>query len=145
MKRRSAPRSRPFGGTAAAAAHHLAEYILENIGKAAAAKAAAKTAAAAAVFERGMAKPVVGRALLRIAQRLIGFVQFLELGLSRCIARIAVRMILHGKLAKGGFQILLVRRFGNAKRLVKISLHGSTRSRKSHCHADYWTRLVRAI
>ena len=59
--------------------------------------------ATAAILESGMAKAIIGGPLLRILQALIGFVDGFELGLAFCIARIAIRMILHGELAIGGF------------------------------------------
>jgi hypothetical protein len=44
---------------------------------------------------------VVGGALLRVGQDLVGFLGFLELLLGLGIVRIAVRMVLHGQLAVG--------------------------------------------
>jgi hypothetical protein len=65
-----------------AAAHHLAEDVFEDIGEAAAAAKTAATAAHAAMLEGCMTVTVIGRALLRILQRLVGFVDFLELVLA---------------------------------------------------------------
>ena len=110
--------------TAAPAAHHLTENILENVGKAAAAKAVGKTAATAAVvFESGMSEPVISRALLRVLQRLVGFVDFLELLLARRVAGIAIGMELHGELAESALESLLVGRFADTQRFVEISFH----------------------
>ena len=73
-----------------------------------------------------MAELVILMALVLIAQHFVGFRQFLKLRLSRLIVRIAIRMILHRKLA-----IVLLDRVGsgiplNAKNFVVVSLlcHG---------------------
>ncbi len=77
----------------------------------------------AAILEGGMAETVIGCPLLRIFQRLVGFVDFLEPVLAGVIAGIAVRMELHGKLAESTFQLFLVSAFLDAQRLVEISFH----------------------
>ena len=56
-----------------------------------------------------MAEAVIGRALLRVLQRLVGFVDFLELVLAGVVAGIAVRVELHGELAESRLELLLVR------------------------------------
>ena len=89
----------PAGRAALAAAHHVAENVLEDVGEAAG-REAGRAVAHAAVLEGGMAEPVIGGALLRVLQRLVGFVDFLELVLAGVIARIAVGMELHGELAE---------------------------------------------
>ena len=61
------------------------------------------------LLEGGMAEAVVGGALLRVREHLIGLVEFLELDLGVLVARVAVRMVLHGELAEGGFQLRLAR------------------------------------
>ena len=55
-----------------------------------------------------MAEAVIGGALLRILQDLVGFVDFLELHLGRMVAAVAVGVKLHGELAEGALQLLLV-------------------------------------
>ena len=57
------------------------------------------------LFERGMAMPVIGGALLRIHQDLIGFVDLFEFDFRFRIARIAVRMKFHGEFAEGHFDV----------------------------------------
>ena len=90
---------------------------------------ALETAAAhAALLERGVSETVVGGPLLRVLQRLVGFVDFLELVLARGIARIAVRVELHGELAERALQFLLVRALLDAERLVEIGFHLAPRS-----------------
>src|SRR5206468_2520344 len=66
------------GRAALAPAHHVAENILEDVGEAACAEAL-RTAIHAALLEGGVAETVIGRALLRVLQRFVGFVDFLEL------------------------------------------------------------------
>ena len=77
----------------------------------------------AAILEGRMAEPVVGRALLRILQRLVGFADFLELVLAGVVAGIAVRMKLHRELAESSFQLLLVSALLDPEGFVEISLH----------------------
>lgn len=88
---------------AAETARRLAEDRFENIAKVGkAARAAAPAAKArAAILERRMAKPIIGRALLRVFQALIGFGNGLELGLAVRAAPGLVRVIFHRQLAIG--------------------------------------------
>src|SRR3984885_254417 len=90
---------------AAAAAH--AEQIVENVGEGGG-EFGAKTvrrAHAVALLERGMAKTVIGRALVGILEDLVGLVDFLEPVFGLGIARISIRMVLHRVLAKGGLDL----------------------------------------
>ena len=64
--------------------------------------APAAVAAHAAVAEGGMAEAVIGGALLRVLQALIGFAERLELRFGIGAAAIAVRMAFHRELAIGG-------------------------------------------
>src|SRR5690606_2779868 len=112
-------------GATLAAAHHRAEYILEDVGEAAPGEALA--AAGAAILESGMAETIIGGAFLRILEDLVGLVDFLELMLAGLVAGVAIGMVLHGELAEGGLQLLLVGPLANAERLVKISLHRVSR------------------
>jgi hypothetical protein len=82
----------------AAAPGELAEDIVEDVRET---FEALTMAAATAVLERGMAEPVIGRALLRIFQTVIGFRDRLELGLGFMTARVFVRVEFHGELAIG--------------------------------------------
>ena len=63
--------------------------------------------AAHAVLEGGMAEAVVGRALLRVLQRLVGFVDFLEARLGGLVAVAAIGMTLLGETAKGSLDLLI--------------------------------------
>ena len=86
------------------------------------ARAAGAPSAAHAALEGLMAEPVIGRLLLRVLQHVIGFADFLELGFGRLVARIRIRVILLGELARGGLEFLLVGRFADAQNFVKVAL-----------------------
>ena len=85
----------------------------------------------AAVLEGGMAEAVVGGALLRVLQRVVGFVDLLELVLGVGIARIAVRVELHGELAVGALERRLVGALRHAQHFVEIALGHSLLPRLS--------------
>jgi hypothetical protein len=57
-------------------------------------------AGATGSIERGVAELIVGRALLRVLQGLIGLVQFLELVLGVLVALVAVGMTVLGEPAE---------------------------------------------
>ena len=61
--------------------------------------------AAHAVVEGRVAEAVIGRPALRVLQRLIGLVEFLEAVLGGGIAVAAVGMTLFGETAKGSFEL----------------------------------------
>src|SRR3546814_11646228 len=63
------------------AAHELAENILENVAEGAEIGGTGMAPAAPAIGEGGMTEAVIGRALLRILEAIIGLVDRLELGL----------------------------------------------------------------
>ena len=69
-----------------------------------------------------MAEAVIGGALLGVLQRVVGFVDFLELVLGLGIAGVAVRMELHGELAIGALEGGLVGPLLHAQNLVEITL-----------------------
>jgi hypothetical protein len=54
-----------------------------------------------------VAELVVGRPLLRVLQDLVGLVDLLELRLGRGVARVPVRVVLHGELAVGALDVRL--------------------------------------
>src|SRR5690606_38089316 len=82
----------PAGRAAlASATHHFAKNILEDVREAARAETGA-AATHATLLEGGVTVTVVGRALLRVLERFVGFVEFLELLLCRGVARILVRV-----------------------------------------------------
>ena len=86
---------------AATGAHELSEHLVKNIGEAAAEAELEAVGTATAILERGVPEAVISRPLLLVLQDVIGLVDFLEFVLGRCIARIAVRVILHGEPAVG--------------------------------------------
>ena len=65
-------------------------------------------AAAAAMLEGGMAETVIGGALVAVLQDVVGLVEFLELVLAVLVARIAVRVMLHGELAERDLELASV-------------------------------------
>ena len=89
----------------------LARQYHPDINKSAGAEAFAGAGASAhaAILERGMAEPVLGRALLVVLQNVIGVGQVLEFLFRDGVARIAVRMELHGELAIGALDIIAAR------------------------------------
>jgi hypothetical protein len=110
---------------AAPAPEDVAEDVAKSLGKATEAFCAG--AAAHVRVHTGMAVLVVGRALLRIAQHLVGLFGLLELDLGRlgCFTLVAVRVVLHRQLAIGLLDFLVRRVFRNAQNFVKVSFgHG---------------------
>ena len=105
---------------APAAAHEVAEDVVEDVRhRGGEVVGEARTAA---VLEGGMAEAVIGGALLRIAQALVGLVDFLELDLGGLVAVVAVGMELHGELAEGRLQHLLVAASRDAEDFVEVAL-----------------------
>src|SRR5690606_16746925 len=119
-------RAAHFGGAATAApatpAHEVTKDVFKNVGHGGG-KFGAKAgpATAAAIFESGMAEAVIGGALLRVLQRVIGLVDFLELVFRLGIAGIAVGVKLHGHLAIGAFQRCLISPLLAAENIVKVT------------------------
>src|SRR5262249_34596214 len=139
------PRAPPAARAAAAAAEQVVERALaaevaheraQRVGQveagveatAAAAKAAARAAAGLRVAEL-----VVARALLRVVQHLVRLGGFLELGLGLLVARVAVRMPLHGELAVGLLDVVHGSAARHAQHLVVIALrHASAFRARDH-------------
>src|SRR5262249_19280876 len=84
---------------AAAAAHEVAEHLVEDSGEAGGGEVEAGAAEAArpgrAVLEGGMAEAVIGGTLLLVLEDVVGLADFLELVFARLVARVAVRVKLH--------------------------------------------------
>src|SRR5262249_28977292 len=79
----------------------------------------------AALLERGMAEAIIGGALVAILEHLVGLVDLLELVLAVLVARIAVRVILHGELAEGGLEVAVTATALDPQDLVVVALrHG---------------------
>lgn len=69
-----------------------------------------------------MAEPVVSRALVRILQDFVGFIAFLETDLAFLVAGIAIGMMLHRRLAEGGFQFDFGAGARDTQHLIVIAL-----------------------
>jgi hypothetical protein len=113
-------------GAASAAAHELAEQVLEDVrhGRGELWAEAAPGAAAVAV-EGGVAEAVVGGALLRILQRLVGLADFLEGVLGRLVAGVGIGVKALGQRAIGGLDLFVIGGPGDPENLVIIALgHG---------------------
>jgi hypothetical protein len=116
------PRLSAATGSAGPSAHEVAEDVLEDVRhRRAELGPEAGGAAAGAILEGSMAEAVIGGALLRILQAVIGLGYFLELVFGIVVAGIAVRMELHGKLAVGAFQRRLVGPLRHAEHFVEIA------------------------
>src|SRR5260370_4072151 len=74
-----------------------------------------------AVLEGGMAEAIIGRALVRVLEHFIGFVDLLEFALA-AVAGIAVGMILHGELAKRGLELRIAAGARDLQNLVVAAL-----------------------
>ena len=83
---------------------------------------AAGSGPAAAVLERGVAHPVIGRPLLRVRQDRIGLVDVLEPRLGVRAVGIAVGVVLHGELAERRLQLFVGRAALHAKNVVIIAV-----------------------
>ena len=109
----------------AALAHELAEQIVEHRrhrGREIGAEAGAAGPAAECRIEGGMAEAVIGRAALRVFQRLVGLVELLEAALGVRIAVAAVGMAFLGEMAKRGLDLAVTRAAIYAEHLVVAPL-----------------------
>ena len=77
---------------------------------------------AAAVLEGGVAEAVIGGALLRVAQALVGLVDFLELDLGGLVAGVAVGWNCMASLRKAAFSTLSSQPRVHAEDFVEIAL-----------------------
>jgi hypothetical protein len=109
------------------AAEDVAEDVAEGLGKAAEALGACAAAGAHVGVHAGVAVLVIGGALLRVGQHLVGLLGLLELLLRLLgpVTLVAVRVMLHGQLAVGLLDVLLGRVLGDAEDFVVIALRGS--------------------
>ena len=109
--------------TAAARGSH-AENAFKNIGKGRAeiGAEAMRPAAHAAMLEGRVAETVIGGALVAVLEHVIRLVDFLEAVLAVLVARIAIRVMLHGKLAERCLEFNLSAGAGYAQDLVVVAL-----------------------
>src|SRR5579883_903972 len=114
----------------AAATEHLVEYVAEYRSEVEALRAAEATgpARAHAALESGRAVAVIGRALVRILQDVVGVVDVLEFLLGVLVPRIAIRVVLHGELAECLFDVVCGSSTTDAQQLVIVLRHDSLRS-----------------
>jgi hypothetical protein len=90
------------------------------------------TGPTAALLERGVAELVVGGALLVVLEDVVGLVDLLELLLRGLVARVAVRVMLHGELAERLLDVVAGGAPRNSKHVIKIALRHLV-SFQSHC------------
>jgi hypothetical protein len=111
-------------GTAAAALAATAEDVAEDVGEGVgkAAHAGAAGAHASLRVDAGVAVLVVGGALLRVGEDLVGFLGLLELLFRLWVVRIAVGMVLHGQLAVGLLDVLIRSVAVDAEDFVVVAL-----------------------
>ena len=84
-----------------------------------------------------MAVAVIGGALVGITQDAIGLANFLELGFRFRIPLILVRVVLHRKLAIGGFQLFFVCVARNAEYFIIVTFcHDLLPSSRIPCRAQ---------
>src|SRR6185437_2127364 len=118
---------------AAAAACELAEQIVENVGERGGEIEAEPIAAAAmTVLEGRVAEAIIGRALLIVLQDIVGFADLLEANFCRCVAVVAIRMMLFRELSIGALDGVRGRAPLDAKNFVITTLvHASALALKS--------------
>src|SRR5262249_7981544 len=74
------------------------------------------------MLESGVAEAVVGRALVRVLEDLVGLIDLFEADFAALVAGIAIGVPLHGELAEGRFQFAVARRALDLKDLVVAAL-----------------------
>ena len=76
----------------------------------------------AALLEGGVAETVIGGALVAVLEHVIGLVELFELVLALVVARIAIRMMLHGELAERGLEVGVAGLARHAQNFVIVAL-----------------------
>jgi hypothetical protein len=111
--------ARTGAATAAATAEQVAEDVPERIGETAEAGAAHSSG----LIDARVPELVVGGALLRVRQDLVGFLRLLELLFGVLVLAIlrAIRMMLHRELAKGLLDLVFRSVAVDAQHLVEIA------------------------
>ncbi len=106
----------------AARVHEFAKDGGENVRKAVEAGIAEWIAATAAVLERSLAEAIIGRALLRILEDVIGFADGLEAGFVFLAPAMSVRVAFLGGTAIGSLDCRFVSALLDAKQIVIVLL-----------------------
>ena len=101
----------------------VAKDVAERLTKAAKACCAAGTTAHIGVYPC-VAKLVISRAFFRVGEHLVGFFGLFEFHFCRGIALVAVRVVFHGHLAVGLFDVLVAGVFGYTQNFVKVAFGG---------------------
>ena len=131
-------------GTSAATpgrAENLVENPTKSVGKAS--RTAAKTAHSRLRVNAGMTELVVGRALLRVGENLVGLFRFFEMFFRFGIVRIAIRVVFHGQFAVGLLNFFVGGVSVDAENVVKIAFsHGILFGMRDEARRDY-TPLAR--
>ena len=105
---------------AARAAEDLAEDVAEDVAEVAA-HAGARAGSRMRIDAR-VPELIVRRALLRVAEHLVGFLRFLEVLLGARVLRIAVRMPFHGEAPVGLLQLVFRSVAVDAEHFVVVAL-----------------------
>jgi hypothetical protein len=75
-----------------------------------------------------VAEAVIGGALLRIRERLIRLVEFLEMDFRVLVARVLVRVVFHRELAESGLELRIAGALFDPENFVIVAFgHGSER------------------
>src|SRR6218665_743666 len=117
----------PAAPASALLAEHVAEDVAKSLGKTAKAFRARAARAAHVRVHPGVAVLVVGSALLRVGEHLVGLLGFLEFLFGRLgrAALVAVRVVLHRQFAISLLDFFIRGVLGNAEDFVKVSFgHG---------------------
>ena len=69
-----------------------------------------------------MTELVIGGAFLSVREHFVGFLGFLEVGFGLGVVGVAIRMVFHGQLAVGLFQLIVGRIAVDAERFVVVAL-----------------------
>ena len=108
--------------TGTSLAEDVSEDVAEGIGKTTEARLARAAATATGGIQSGMTMTVVDGTLLFVGENLVGLFGFLEFLFRALVVRIAVGVMLHGQLAIGLFQRVLVRITRHTQHFVVVPL-----------------------
>jgi len=105
-----------------------AEDTLKNVGESRSEIGSEAVSAHPTVFEGSVAETVIGGALVAVLEDIVGLVYFLEAVFAILVTRIAIGVMLHGKLAKRRLELDLGGGASNTQDFVVVALgHPSSR------------------